>query len=645
MFTRRRVVWTIAVGLPLVAVALGIRSCACVRRLPGIYLAAGGEGYVEFVRDDNGKYRIGKQDLHPQGTYRVEAVWPRLILAMRFSQDFLGSGVLIPQEESFYQAYKPSRFRRGDWDLCETGHIERRPHNPLPKGWYGRLRGLLRPNRPRLQPHRSPYSIRHPYLHRVDDRRVLQYFDLQRSEKQPAEAFAVARSLLADFPADLHVRMLYLDAAARNDDVDEVAGRLEQWRQDYEATRNGHLRLGFDNLGRWVRARRLSLAGLNAADFCERVFAPDTDFPTRLRLLPEVCQYEHLRVPSFVGIGNMPERKSTLSDWDTGTQVISVIALFRMFEGKRDEALDLLGAIYHMGQIMRRNGSTSGWSFRRWARPGLEILALNCCETEKEFRRLWDLLERWKRMPDEDREVHSLSETTPRRRRVRKWLRSLREQSRVRGTVDDTGFELLRMTTAARYRLVTHGDFPQTVSDFGPLLPAGPPMDPFANGALRFIPTADALFCYSIGPDKRDDRATIEYDPTNGTISGGDILRRVPRRRRYPFPRDGVRAASVEDLFRQFPDGLPVDPFGARQGMPLGAISTANEGVYVFSIGPDGNEPRVEPSVPSHTALCSYDPTNGTHSQGSLFLRIPRPRERATEKTQRPTAREQPDEK
>ena len=46
-----------------------------------------------------------------------------------------------------------------------------------------------------------------------------------------------------------------------------------------------------------------------------------------------------------------------------------------------------------------------------------------------------------------------------------------------------------------------------------------------------------------------------EYDPTNGTMSVGDISLRVPRERPYAFPRAGVRAASLDDLARQFPNG------------------------------------------------------------------------------------------
>jgi len=186
----------------------------------------------------------------------------------------------------------------------------------------------------------------------------------------------------------------------------------------------------------------------------------------------------------------------------------------------------------------------------------------------------------------------------------------------------DAEFQLLRMATAAKYRFVTQQAFPQNAEEFAPLLPDGPPQDPFTTAPLRFFSDPSLFTCYSIGPDNQDDRATVLYDPTNGTTSGGDIIVEVPRQREYPFPRDGVRAASADELRRQFPNGLPADPFADTRGRPLGISNTIP--VYVYSYGPDTNEQQAIQPGDRYVPEVHYDPTNGTISAGDLFIAIPR---------------------
>jgi hypothetical protein len=243
-------------------------------------------------------------------------------------------------------------------------------------------------------------------------------------------------------------------------------------------------------------------------------------------------------------------------------------------------------------------------------------------------------------------------------------------EAETRGDVVDSRFALLRMATAARHRLISRGEFPKSSDQFGPLLQEGPPKDPFSSGPLRFTAIGDSLLCYSLGPDRRDDHATIEYDPTNGTLSGGDIWTEVPRQRLYPFPRNGVRAASEEDLVRQFPHGLPLDPFASSRGKPFGTTTSLTGDLFIYSYGPDVDENRhsypvvARPVTPEyflpmgnngnapkptllggsyipgygpvkdfygqpqrvnlHVLEVPYDPTNGTVSEGDIFMRVPK---------------------
>ena len=130
-------------------------------------------------------------------------------------------------------------------------------------------------------------------------------------------------------------------------------------------------------------------------------------------------------------------------------------------------------------------------------------------------------------------------------------------------------------------------------------------------------PSALGIVCYSLGPDRLDDQGAITYDPTNGTVSRGDLTLELPRTRRYPFPRTCATANTREELLAQFPSGLPPDPFADRRTKPLGVSNTTP--VYVYSYGPDTDE-RVKGLI--HPQLM-YDPTNGTSSAGDLWMRIP----------------------
>jgi len=52
--------------------------------------------------------------------------------------------------------------------------------------------------------------------------------------------------------------------------------------------------------------------------------------------------------------------------------------------------------------------------------------------------------------------------------------------------------------------------------------------DPFGEGAyLRSKNVGGSIVVYSVFPDRNDQNAMVEYDPTNGTISSGDMTLRI----------------------------------------------------------------------------------------------------------------------
>jgi len=650
---KHTIVWALAGVVIVGAVFVAVRAYRNFATVPGVYLTEGGIGCIVITSRLPG-WEVEKQFVAQSIEYRIVPAGSQLRLEGRASPDFARRmGRESEWDYVWLLARSPSR--RGDWDLV---------------GWYGdgwrssatRATTSSRPVSP------TPYLLtrRLPYLHRLSDQRVVEYFELQYSDKSPVPAYEKARGLLTSYPDDLHVRALYLCAATYSDDTSEVARRLDEWKSDFEQAGDPYLSRTTWRTKMWLRAQRLTAAGRNAYDFCKNVFGRESDLTTRLRLFPQIFQYEAFVVPL------LPQRYFTvpnLLELQVSAKVHRVIATFQMIEGKREESLQLLAATCHLGQTLMDGSSVVqrliGLAVRSIACGGLEIYALNCCESDTEFRQLWAMLERLEetQKPSDLKELYEGEQPIYRYLPEGAWPSSL--EAEMRGNFGDSRFELLRAATAAKYRLVSQGEFPKSNDQFGPLLPQGPPKDPFADGPMRFRATTDALFCYSIGPDKHDDRATIEYDPTNGTISAGDIWTKIPRQRQYPFPRGGVRAASEDDLWRQFPNGLPVDPFASTKGKSLGSTTSLTGDLFVYSYGPDvdqfkdfypgpeedayRNEFYKTPSsllkrsflpgygpirstygeillqrLSFHILEAPYDPTNGVVSEGDLFIRIPR---------------------
>lgn len=72
------------------------------------------------------------------------------------------------------------------------------------------------------------------------------------------------------------------------------------------------------------------------------------------------------------------------------------------------------------------------------------------------------------------------------------------------------------------YRLKKH-QFPNSFQDLEPEYISKVPLDPFTDKSFLWGQDSTGPFAYSTGPDFRDDHVQIIYDPTNGTMSTGDI--------------------------------------------------------------------------------------------------------------------------
>jgi hypothetical protein len=589
-------------------VALTLNARRNQRKIPGVYLADGGVACIVIGRN----MEVEKNYLIENRKFRVSAA--KVGQGFRLDGTYWSPGPTVYRWHVAYR-FSPSRSRSGDWDLVGYG--------PTALDFLSGVEGWVRQVQRAVSLGRTlcdPLTRSVPYLYRTDDPNVTEYFRLQYDTRNPNEAFEKARLLLERHPDDPHFRALYLSAAAHNNDTSEVTHRWEEWKPLVENPDDPCLAYANRQTQRWIRSRRLTAAGRNAYDLLRGILVSETELPPWPRLLSMALDCERYAPDWLPGVDAMSHFR--LTGATDLARVLHIMALLRMFEGKRRESLTFLAAIYHLGQLMSETDNLVemmvGIICRTIALNGLKLYALNCCESESDLKELWEVLERFEKREgavaaSRTRSVEmSFGEYLPQHSAIVE----PRMQDR---TIIQTEFELLRMATAARYRLVTQGDFPKTNEEFAPLLPQGPPKDPFGDGPLRFRRTTDSLVCHSIGPEEEDRRAA-KSTRRSSTTARREISIRVPRQREYPFPRDGVRAMRVEDLMRQFPNGLPIDPWGNRMETTI----TTTGDILVYSGGPSRRAFREPLGDTSHALTLQYDPTNGLFSQGAMFIRIPR---------------------
>ncbi|MBN1903370.1 hypothetical protein JW926_18775 [Candidatus Sumerlaeota bacterium] len=81
-------------------------------------------------------------------------------------------------------------------------------------------------------------------------------------------------------------------------------------------------------------------------------------------------------------------------------------------------------------------------------------------------------------------------------------------------------YDLLRLFTAKKLYLLEHKKEPKNMEDLVPEYIPELLIDPFTEKE----PFRKESFFYSIGPDKIDQKGGLLYDPTNGTVTPGDIF-------------------------------------------------------------------------------------------------------------------------
>ena len=545
-----------------------------------------------------------------------------------------------------------------------------------------------------LDPAKAPIPS---FLHRMPDARLAAYCSRCARGVESDEDLAMLREMTGKDPLDVYLGLRRVALEAQKGNLEESRKAWEKWNAAYGASAHPLLR------GTANRARRI----LDTARWGEKYPALATvwqqaninapawallSLPERLQWLRDLSKADSLYpgVERPMILSSVALQVPNFLNLQITAKTVRVESVFCLFQGDKTRSLEMLAGTYWMGQSLNAGDTVIskliGIALRAIATGGLQLHALDGCQTPEDLRVLWDTLERLANMPGQ--ETGSLllgGELSPLAAQMKTsglYARNFQE-AHTRHKVADATFAVLRTAVAARYRLLTAGAFPKSPAEFGPLLPNGPLADCFTTSApLRFLSKPDGFHIYSVGPDGQDNRAAIIYDPTNGSVSRGDISLRIPRERQYPFPAGGVRVNTAAELLKMFPNGLPPDPFADTRGRPLSIAASSQAdyescaipgakkasaflgspvpspgvgepgapgSVVVFSFGPDTDEsnylsfPRLtgEDVFTTHSMYSTplqlvfsparlvmqpyYDPMNGTTSRGDLYLKIPRP--------------------
>lgn len=470
-------------------------------------------------------------------------------------------------------------------------------------------------------------------------------------EDQNPRQHALLDELLNDFPNDRTLWLLALDDAALSKDLELLRTRLDMWEDELAREENSTLRsaAAYYSLmfisDEQTREGRNLMVKLGALRFDKEL--PPMEDAKRLVLH---ASYEDVYLADSFPLVLPREFRTMSFQYFYLPRCLGVEGDFHLLRGEVELALDLYFGLHRTNTSM--TGSSAYLIDRligigRVSRTvgGLELAFLNGFLRGEALEQHWPRLEEayhayvqatlrppYLRMPDELSYIES----------------DKRPEYRTRAQHSRARMALVLSGAAVRHELLAGGDYPAEGADrFTTILPAIAP-DPFSADAapLRFRrDDAKDFVLYSIGPDRTDGRGLIEYDPTNGTLSAGDIRLFVPREREYPFPVDRELPQTQSEILLMFPWGLPPDPFADTRLSSY--VVTADDPAIILSFGPDGDEAKYRggeatevqsllpfPPAPVGTYLGGYrwfdpditkqppyDPTNGAISAGNIYLR------------------------
>ena len=528
------------------------------------------------------------------------------------------------------------------------------------------------------------------FLHRVDDPRLVAYMADRRLAGAEGVSPMLLRDIAADHPNDPYIQLHHIEMEALHDNLETAEDLWAQWKPVFDKHPDPLLRDVSRRVWATLEAERFTRDCPGVAKYWEvcpsnasrlagtSSSAVPWDLTRKIRWLGSLANCKRLQClgagvhpQDLATPGELPEVAGLWGDiyanfleCQTAVKAAEAIAVLRLFEGKRDQARELLFGAYWLGASMNADAQLInrliGIALRRVALNGLEVLLLNACEREEETE---PLLARFAEMRKADAvftsEALLTAEFSPLMARMVQVGPSSGTpdftEASCRQRAVNAAAAVFEAAAAAKLLHLRHGRYPGSAPDFDEVLAEGLPADPFLpDEKVRTREAEDGFLVYSVGPDEADDGGGLLYDTTNGTKSAGDVVLKIPNERRYPFPEGPVHAANADELLRTFPNGLPADLFasGTPLGRPaLGIVdATSTRSLMVLSTGPD-NLPTLRDSSPATGPLAlqpiyrrtspvlhaqpygtpvpiewdvQYDSTNGTNSAGSIFIELPR---------------------
>ena len=602
----------------------------------GIYITSGGQSYLVIERGFLGSLNVKEGYFI---TSVIDLFNPRNLSGMTLAAKFSDDRLFLAQQESYLikgisgriterdrfllslELY-PSQSIPGDWDLQNVELNVNLDNSALlfsSEYWKEiKISGSWRQFRESLlKPFRAHEIVRYIYdptgkpmyslIHRVDDPRVVEYFHLRLNGVLNQDTLDLARKLAAFHLGDPYLELHRIEMEALVGNPEEAEKLWKDWQKTHKAFPDFLLQRMARRVFRTVYMEKIKKKSPDVMDPDKVLKAGQYDLLTRLNWLKNFLASDQLfflsypLVPPLKSSSYSPPAIPNFLGFQVDAKVARTMATLYLFQGRREESLEIFAASYRLAQSMNAHGTIIqrliGMAIRAISCAGLQIYALNACETEEDFQKLWAMLERLHNTPAQEDGTNIFEDEMSPFVSLLKPVSGTAVpnylEAQTRHKITDMKFQLLRMSTAAKYRFITTGDFPSSEKEFAPFLPDGPPPDVFAkNAPLRFTRSSPNEFTvYSIGPDDIDDMASISYDPTNGTITPGDIFITIPSKREFPFPKQGVHAATAYDLLQQFPNGLPADVFADTKGLPLSIIESTNtQPVVIFSFGPDTDE-------------------------------------------------------
>lgn len=699
----------------VIALAAWLVAGAWLRRgaetAAGVYMVGPGDGYVVISAGSLNRLHVERALIVPQNI-----MWePRIRDLIQYGADYSRGRLRLSIRQhnpksnhpvAFHDSYTiawemllaPSTIHPGDWNLIGGEFINE--ISPSPEEYFNfdfwvdlstssdlkeAIEQLLSPlGRSELQA--GMFDPNHPpirsYLHRIESPVIIDYFENRRRRRPTMETLELIDRVLQDQPDDPWLLLHKADVLAAIGRPEQAERLLDDWQASHAGKR-----LEFELLEFMMRITRQSIAYHRIKQVhpdLQEVMEMFSHDPTSTGVNPpmdtiqqwlgQLLSQNELFFDNHGLIPPDDERiylSSPLPNFlqiQVTAKVQRILAVFDRMAGHDAAAMARLAGSYRLGQIMNQGESLIsrliGVAVRNIAATGMREYVLNACATSEAVEDAWKVLEHLDQTPlQETGENLVLGELKFLEARMSTTgvLMPNWEEARIRHDVSDARFQLLRMAAAAWHCLLRTDVFPQRVEDFTLFGGASLPEDDFNPGnPLKFRSWDDACIVYSHGPDTDDDAGLLEYDPTNGTLSNGDILSLIPRRRTYPYPDGPVVAESAEEVLRQFPNGLPVDVFNGLRGSSTAQWQSIGIGIVdavstypvtLVSTGPDQDAlgPNTEPDIiesqlelPSlPETLCAlpgililrspgpdferiaYDPTNGTVSNGDLYLELP----------------------